>query len=171
MTLTPNDSELAHHLEAALALVRKRGEDAPGAGSPMPAAPGTEPHLVEIAKALYRARRQRERYFGELATAFTEPAWDLMLDLYIARSEGRRVSISSAAIAADVPPTTALRWIAHLEQQGILRRESDPADRRRTWLSLVEEACHQMERYVRDCALSAVPARSKPQRASTVASA
>ncbi|WP_448662511.1 MarR family transcriptional regulator [Sphingomonas sp. CJ20] len=171
MTLTPSDAELAHLLEAALALVRMREKDTVRAGNTLPAGTGTEPHLVEMAKALYQARRQRGRYFGEVATAFTEPAWDLMLDLYIARSEGRRVSVSSAAIAADVPPTTALRWIAHLEQEGILRRESDPADRRRTWLSLVENAYYQMERYVRDCSLSSVTARSRPQRASTVASA
>jgi hypothetical protein len=39
---------------------------------------------------------------------FADPGWDILLDLYAARQEGKQVSVSSLCIAAAVPPTTAL---------------------------------------------------------------
>ena len=48
--------------------------------------------------------------FGE--GLFADPAWDIMLDLFAARIEGKDITVSSAGIAACVPPTTALRWSA-----------------------------------------------------------
>src|SRR3546814_1843272 len=42
----------------------------------------------------------------------SDPAWDMLLDLYLAAERNTRpVSISSLCIASAVPATTALRWI------------------------------------------------------------
>ncbi len=169
--VSETDAELARHLEAALALIQARmAGTAPGA-TRGEISPQLELGVTKIAKALYRARRQRERYFGALADAFSEPAWDLMLDLFIAQREGRRVSVTSAAIAANVPPTTALRWIAHLEEQGILSREPDASDRRRTWLRLEEVTYRQMELYVTDSVVAGMVDRVSAYCLSSVASA
>ncbi|WP_447726028.1 hypothetical protein [Sphingomonas koreensis] len=79
---------------------------------------------------------------------FADPAWDLLLDLLASQYLGRRVSISSACIAANVPPTTALRWIEKLVLQGLLVREDDPMDRRRTHLGIAPVLAARLEQWV-----------------------
>ncbi len=86
----------------------------------------------------YKARRRRSRFFA--ADLFGEPAWDLLLDLFAARLQNRRISVSSACIAADVPPTTALRWLGVLEQSELIERIDDASDQRVTWVKLTDFA-------------------------------
>jgi DNA-binding MarR family transcriptional regulator len=50
-----------------------------------------------------------------------------------------RVPVSSLCIAADVPPTTALRWLKTLVQQGLFVRRADPHDGRRVFVELAPE--------------------------------
>lgn len=96
------------------------------------------PLLCSLAKEEYRYRRARDEYLDP--SLFGEPAWDLLLDLFIQRAQGRLVSISSAAIAAGVPTTTALRWIGLLEQRNQIRRVDCPTDKRVSWIELTDEA-------------------------------
>lgn len=93
------------------------------------------PIWVELARQAYEDRRRRTKIF-QSEDLFGEPAWDILLDLFIAAKERRRVSVTSACIGSAVPSTTALRWIALLERQGLLMREADPADARRVYLKL-----------------------------------
>lgn len=87
------------------------------------------------AKLYYRKRRDREQMFGN-SDLFADPAWDILIDLFIAREEGNQISVSSACIAAAVPGTTALRWINVLESKGHVIRFNDPHDARRVYLTL-----------------------------------
>ncbi|PTS90435.1 hypothetical protein DBR17_01525 [Sphingomonas sp. HMWF008] len=110
--------------------------------------PGT---LSQIARILYRERRVRTRFLDGLAE-FGEPAWDILLDLYVAGAEGRKVGVSSACIAACVPTTTALRWLAHLESVGAVERETDPKDGRRNHVRLSLRGEEAMTAYLRTIA-------------------
>jgi hypothetical protein len=123
---------------------RYRGVPASGeerAAAPLPARngtpTGTAPSHGEI-RALIRARRMREQFLP--ADLFADPAWDMILDLMAARLAGQRVSVSSLCIAAAVPPTTALRWIRQLTERGVFSRIDDPADGRRVFIELTDEA-------------------------------
>lgn len=87
-----------------------------------------------LARELYASRRRRHRYLP--AELFGEPTWDILLDLYVAAREGRRVPTTSACIGAHVPPTTALRWLRILESRGMVEREDDGRDGRRTFVCL-----------------------------------
>ncbi|RDS78616.1 MarR family transcriptional regulator [Alteriqipengyuania lutimaris] len=117
----------------------KQGERRPGGGG----APGLpDPRRV---RATIRKRQLRARFLE--SSLFADPAWDILLDLTAARAEGRRVSVTSLCIASGVPPTTALRWIALMTDQGLLRREQDVADRRRAYIGLTDEAVEAMARY------------------------
>ena len=86
--------------------------------------------------------------FGE--GLFADPAWDIMLDLFAARIEGKDITVSSAGIAACVPPTTALRWIHALEVAGVIERYGDPTNRRRQLVRLTDETFKRMGSYLAD---------------------
>lgn len=103
-------------------------------------APSPKPVVVRAddIRNIVRLRRRRDRLFaGDL---FADPAWDMMLDLMIARIERLRVAVSSLCIAAAVPATTALRWIKTLTETGIFVRVDDPTDRRRVFIELSDDA-------------------------------
>lgn len=136
---------LAHELDQRTAL-----EFAP-CDPPLPA---PVPRTVTLARRYYRERRLRGQIFAD-ETLFGEPAWDLLLDLYIAACEGKRTPVTSACIGAAVPNTTALRWLSILEKRGLIEREADASDARRYFVRLTLEAQDKMTRYFeRACASS-----------------
>ena len=98
-------------------------------------------------RAIIRARRLRDHFF--CSELFADPAWDMLLDLTAARLEKQRVAVSSLCIAAAVPPTTALRWIKALCDQGIFVRIADPEDGRRVFIELAEKSAQAMEKYLK----------------------
>lgn len=99
-------------------------------------------------RRILKARQRRSEYFG--ADLFGEPAWDIILELFAAELEDRRISVTSLCIASGVAPTTALRWIQKLEQEGFVFRESDKYDGRRHWMKLTSEGGQLIRRYFRD---------------------
>lgn len=106
-------------------------------------------------RRVIRARRLRDKQFGP--GLFEDPAWDMLLDLYAAHHEARRVSVSSLCIAAAVAPTTALRWIARMVEAGLLVREPDPADRRRALMALTDRARAGMAAFHATLAAAGLP--------------
>ena len=90
--------------------------------------------LADLARRLYTLRRRRARHLP--AELFGEPACEILLDLFIAAEEGRLIPVTSACIAADVPGTTALRWLTLLESRGMVERRPDPRDGRRCHVAL-----------------------------------
>ena len=102
--------------------------------------------MAEQARAIYRGRRLRAQLLGDEGL-FGEPAWDLLLDLFIAEAEGKRLSVTAACIGAAVPTSTALRWIVILETRGLVRRENDPADARRVFLHLTDDGQRKLTAY------------------------
>ncbi|OCC24993.1 hypothetical protein MB02_06025 [Croceicoccus estronivorus] len=101
-----------------------------------------EPQLV---RQVIRQRQLRARFFD--AGLFADPAWDILLDLTAAQGEGKRVSVTSLCIAANVPPTTGLRWISQMTDAGLLERVEDETDRRRAFIVLSERSASAMAGY------------------------
>lgn len=85
-------------------------------------------------QGLLKARRKRETVFGP--GLFADPAWDLLLEAYVAQLDQRKISVSGMCCAGGAPATTALRHLQKLEQQGWLVRRTDPYDGRRSWMEL-----------------------------------
>lgn len=102
--------------------------------------------LVHLAQQEYASRRSREHCF--VAHIFAEPAWDMLLDLYVQQHRGRPVSIHSLCIAAAVPATTALRWIGKLDDLGLVARERSARDNRVIHVALTAHGLAAMERYL-----------------------
>jgi DNA-binding MarR family transcriptional regulator len=113
------------------------------------AAPASEPsdrnatldRWCELASQLYRFRRRRDRMFGGM---FGEPAWDILLDLFVMDAKGKRVPVSSACIASGASHSTALRQIDELVRCRLVMRERDEHDKRRTYLTLTDEGVRKM---------------------------
>ena len=112
-----------------------------------PEAEDAQPLEAGQIRALIRARRLRDHFFHR--ELFADPAWDMLLDLMAARIERQRVAVSSLCIAAAVPPTTALRWIKALCDQGLFVRVADPEDGRRVFIELADDAAQRMEAYLK----------------------
>ena len=111
------------------------------------APPGDEA-AVEAARRMYRLRRRRDASFGP--ELFSDPAWDILLVLFIARREDRPMSVSHACHAAAAPRSTALRWIRQLEQEGLIIRQGDRSDGRRAYLRLSSRAAKKMRSLLRE---------------------
>lgn len=129
--------ELIHQLLATRLALRARRLQASGAGTPE----------SRLARRLIAERREREALLGP--GLFGEPAWDILLDLFAAEEENVRVAISSLCIAANVPPTTGLRWITSMVADGTLIRVPDPSDKRRVWIRLAPEIFERMRALLR----------------------
>ncbi len=96
----------------------------------------------------YNARRRRERFLPK--DLFRDPAWDVLLDLYIAEAEQRTVRITSACRVASHSTSTGLRWIANLEARHLIERTPDLSDGRASFIRLSDQGWQQMTRYLED---------------------
>jgi DNA-binding MarR family transcriptional regulator len=115
----------------------------------IPPTDGRAPQYVELVRSIIRLRRLREDYLGE--NLFADPAWDMLLELYAARLDGRQVSVSCLCIAAAVPATTALRWISTLEAREIALKRADPKDRRRVFVAITDTAAEKIQAVLAAC--------------------
>jgi DNA-binding MarR family transcriptional regulator len=97
-------------------------------------------------RSLLTARAERSRFFS--ARLFADPAWDMLLELYAAELAQRRTSVTGLGSSSGVPPTTALRWMNVLEQDGLVIREDDPLDGRRVFIALSEKGSRAIRAYL-----------------------
>jgi hypothetical protein len=119
-----------------------------GHSLPLDAEPGarinlSNAQLVQVAQSVVRTRRRREALLGP--DLFADPAWDMLLDLYIAEMSGGPLSVSTLAAGAAVPATTALRWMGVLQQHELIWREPDGKDGRRTIIRVAPKAIAAVE--------------------------
>lgn len=106
----------------------------------------TDKEISAVLRTIIAARGLRARFFP--AELFADPAWDILLDLTRAKLDNQQVSVSSVCIAASVPMSTALRWVRHMTEAGLLRRWTDPKDRRRDLIALTEPTALHMRDYL-----------------------
>lgn len=111
---------------------------------------------AELARALIRLRRHRDRQLG--SDLFADPAWDMLLDLFVNADEQRDISASSLCIAAAVPSTTALRYITMMEKRGMVARRKDPLDNRRVFIFLTPEWHAKVDRLLTSWTVEGVQA-------------
>ena len=91
---------------------------------------------------------ERARRFGYLRTElFSDPAWDILLQLLASELSQQRITISQLAEKTNVPATTTLRWIKMLECDDLIARRIDPLDARRVYLALTSKGTDAMVGY------------------------
>jgi FixJ family two-component response regulator len=109
---------------------------------------------VDLLARVVKARALRARIFGD--GLFSDPVWDMLLDLSIARLLGKRIFVTSLCIASGVPMATALRRIDDLEAGGLVTRVRDQADARRIFVDLTDDGFAKMQVYLDRVGLSAL---------------
>lgn len=117
----------------------------PHSGSP----PEDEQYLLhQRAIEVFGARRLRVERFPP--AMFGEPAWDMLLALYIRDWAGARLTINCLAQSVHVPLSTATRWLAYLDRERLIVREEHPTDRRKTYIAISPKGRDLLSRHLRD---------------------
>jgi len=136
--------EVAQAIRRALSLMEDSQKANGAAVSPQEVQPRAQPNYL---KTLVAARADRDTIFQ--SGLFSDPAWDMLLDLAVAEASGRPISVTSLCIASGAPTTTALRRIDELREAGLIERRADPADRRRIIVELTGTGRQRMEAFVK----------------------
>ncbi|NLS25999.1 hypothetical protein S2M10_09790 [Sphingomonas sp. S2M10] len=100
---------------------------------------------LDLARIILWGRALLEREVAQ--DLFADPAFNILLTLYVSRADGKDVSTSAACTASGVPTTTALRWINALARRGMIHKRSLATDRRFTYLELSEKTGAALDRY------------------------
>ncbi len=111
-----------------------------------------EDALADRAREMMAQRRLRRHYLP--AELFHEPAWDMLVALFVSHRDDQPMNIKSLVAMADAPVTTSQRWIEHLHKLKLIDRVIDPTDRRRVEVSLSHGGYEAVKAY-----LQAVAAR------------
>lgn len=106
----------------------------------------TKRELVRLANKVYDARRKRDRMFED--KLFGEPGWDMLLALYCLPSRGIMLGVMSLGHAANIPPTTGVRWQKLLEQRGLIERGPCVPDSRQQLVRLTSRGTAMMSKYL-----------------------
>lgn len=99
----------------------------------------SEDHILSITFV----RRARTAVFGE--NLFSDPAWDILLELYAARLGERNMLLPELARATDTPLSTTRRWISALEARGLVKVTSGVTDAASDQVDLTPEAASKLE--------------------------
>ncbi len=87
---------------------------------------GRDPPPARLWEAALRIRHvhdARIRLFG--ADLSTDPIGSLLIGIYLAEAEGRSIGLVKIATYAGIANSTAARWVAVLQQRGIVDGEHD----------------------------------------------
>lgn len=99
-----------------------------------------EDSIIGFARRVHRAHLRADEHLGP--GVVRDPRWEMLLELFIAHHDQRRVCVTSLCQAANSPATTGLRHIEALEKLGLVFRRGDPHDARRTWLEAGTKALY-----------------------------
>ncbi|MCP3730941.1 winged helix DNA-binding protein [Sphingomonas sp. MG17] len=115
--------------------------------------------VPDVATLILQFRKQRNKLFPGL---FGEPAWDILLSLAALDPAKAEAPVLSIGYAAEVPPTTALRYLAMLEAAGLVERTVNPDDRRSVLVRLTAEGREKVQRMLEKWSLAAIVVVAAP---------
>ncbi|MDB5726232.1 MAG: MarR-family transcriptional regulator [Novosphingobium sp.] len=78
---------------------------------------------VQVCRVLIKERKRIGVHLGFALCPV--PAWDMLLDLYLAFHQSRAINIWSLCLAANIPSSTAHRKIGEMVDEGIFQRGTE----------------------------------------------
>ena len=112
-----------------------------------------QPVPIGFYDAMRHFLKLREKLFPGLAA---DPILKLLVTLAQTPDGSAKASLTGIAHGADVPMTTALRYMAVMEAEGIVERVANPADRRQTMVRLTREGRHRLDALAEKWAIRAI---------------
>lgn len=94
------------------------------------------PALIQLAKRIKAIRESRAALLD--SSLFGEPAWNILLALYVAAGERYALSISALCAESGAPNSTAARSINRMIALKMVRRVPNPTDNRSTYIELTQ---------------------------------
>ena len=104
--------------------------------------------LLALARFTISARNLRCTHLP--APIFGEPAWNMLLLLYVSSGSGTKESVTMLSLSSGAPATTALRWIDYLAQQELVMRRPNRRDLRVVYIELTDKGREAIEAYLVD---------------------
>ncbi|WP_337180262.1 JAB domain-containing protein [Sphingopyxis granuli] len=101
---------------------------------------------LENAKAMMRRRLLRQQLFGAPGL-FGDPAWEMLVDLFIHERERKPISVSALCLTPSIPMSSAIRLCQKLSDAGMILRIPDLYDGRRTFVRLSPDTSHLIRSY------------------------
>jgi hypothetical protein len=101
-------------------------------------------HIEQDIELVLRLRRARSAILGD--GLFSDPVWDMLLQLYLARLNGRRLKLKD--LMTDVPGSTRARWACVLEERGLVTCHLDVLVPAVLWIELSESGLAKMSQLV-----------------------
>lgn len=77
-----------------------------------------EVSLRDLVARLTADRARRSDWFD--GSLFSDPAWDLLVDIFKEHLEGRESTLRKLLVGSFLTPATAIRWLDVLEDQGAI---------------------------------------------------
>lgn len=103
---------------------------------------GGAPFYTALAETMLRDAARRRDLFGR--GCLGDPAWNILLDLFIQEQRGVSSGTFASSVASGAPAATGLRYLKELERAGHVERTKDPADARRVLVRLSASARQAM---------------------------
>jgi len=109
--------------------------------------PNERETLAKRVHEIIQFRARRSEFFTE--DMFSDPAWDILLELSLAEHCQVRVTVPNLCVGTRCPQTPPIRLFKHLSDLGLVIRRDDPLDARRTYVELSPEASTRMRAFLR----------------------
>lgn len=106
----------------------------------------------EIVSRIIRARKARAEHFR--LDLFSDPAWDMLLALFVASVRGQIVTATELAEATATSIPSAARWIDVLERDGLLQRKPEPASLGQDIVELGSRGMAAIYNWIENCGLT-----------------
>jgi DNA-binding MarR family transcriptional regulator len=102
---------------------------------------------MHLAQVRYVIEERARRFEYLRADLFAEPAWDILLRLYMSELSEERVTVACLAESTYVPSSTTIRWIKMLECENLIARIIEPCQPRRVIVALTDKGSGAMAGY------------------------
>lgn len=106
----------------------------------------TGARALRNAETSVRRRILRNQLLGA-SEHFGEPAWNILLDLFIHEAKSQPLSMSALCITAGIPTSSAMKLIQRMCDDGILKRSPDISDGRRSLITISPDIAHRLRAY------------------------
>lgn len=146
--LSPNDVRQAVRLLELLTTTRSSANET-----------HSRENLLAVARFTLTMRQARAEHFSP--AMFGEPAWDVLLALYVTQADNPAPAVSSLAKTAGIAITTAFRWVDYLEKKRLIERQRSSDDGRALTVALSNNARSRLEAYFTDVLAGMIAAREE----------